>query len=132
MYFSGRPDIDPVAAVDVGDERIAALDQRREILPLDRPVRTGRDPVERLGFQDINTSVDRVAGDLIGAWLLEKTPHITGFTCLYQAVCRRVLHGRQHDRGSGVATPMEIEHGPKVGVSEDIPVEDDDGAVDAA
>ena len=32
-----RADVDPVAAIDVGDERLAALDQRREVAALDRP-----------------------------------------------------------------------------------------------
>ena len=34
--FLRRADVDPVAAIDVGDERLLALDQRREVGALDR------------------------------------------------------------------------------------------------
>ena len=60
-----RADVDPVAAYDVGDEGLAALDQRREIAALDRSRRVLRDPVEGARLQDVDAGVDRV---LVISW----------------------------------------------------------------
>src|SRR5262249_55045554 len=44
--FFWRADINPVAAIDVGDEGLVALDERREKTSLDRPRLLGGDPLE--------------------------------------------------------------------------------------
>jgi hypothetical protein len=67
-----RADVDPVAVVHVGDERLAPLDERREVAALDRPGRVLRDAVEGLGLEHVDAGVDRVAGDLVGLRLLEE------------------------------------------------------------
>ena len=44
--FLGRADVDPVAVVRVGDEGLAAFDERGEEAALDRPGGVRRDPIE--------------------------------------------------------------------------------------
>src|SRR6476620_2952612 len=55
-----RADIAPVPAVDVADERLAAVDERREEAALDGPGSFPRNPIERLGLQNVDTCVDGV------------------------------------------------------------------------
>src|SRR5678815_2428405 len=59
----GRADVDPVAAIDIGDESFTALDERGEETPLDRPRLTLGNPVERVGLEHVDAGVDRVARD---------------------------------------------------------------------
>ena len=65
--FFGRADVYPVAAVDVGDEGLTPFDERRKKAALDRPGRVRGDAVERIGLEDVDAGVDRVAGDLVGS-----------------------------------------------------------------
>src|SRR5688572_4769138 len=71
VLFRG-PDVDPVALVDVGDEGLAPLDQRREIAALDRPRHLARNAVERVRLEDVDAGVDLVGRDLVRLRLLEK------------------------------------------------------------
>src|SRR5262249_42009984 len=49
LIFFGRADVNPVSTIDVSDERLLPLDQRRKKTPLDRPRDVFRDAVERVG-----------------------------------------------------------------------------------
>ena len=84
--FLGRADVDPVAAIDVGDEGLAAFDQRREEAALDRPRRVAGNAIEGVGLEDVNAGVDRVAGDLVGLRLLEEAADVAVRIGLDQSV----------------------------------------------
>src|SRR5262249_57591795 len=102
-----RADVDPVPAVDVGDERFFALDERRKKAALDRPRRVLRDAIEGIGLEDVDARVDRVAGDLFGLRLLEKARDVAVGIRLDEAVRRRVADRRQNDRRLRLALAVQ-------------------------
>src|SRR5215831_6184346 len=119
-------DVDPVAVVDVGHERLAALDQRREITALDRPRRVLRDAIEGVGLEHVDAGVDRVAGDLVFARLFEEAADVAARVGLDQPVGARVLDRGQHDGRFGFALAVQAEHGGEVDLGQHVAVEDDD------
>ncbi len=125
-----RADVDPVALVDVGDERLAALDQRREVAALDRVGRVLRDAIEGLRLEDVDAGVDVVGGDLVGLRLLEEALHGAVGVGLDQAVGGRVVDRRQHDRRLGLARAVQRQHGVQVDLGQHVAVEDDDRSVE--
>src|SRR4029077_15974737 len=125
----GRADVDPVAPIDVRDERLAPLDERRKEAPLDGPGHVLRNAVERFGLEDVDAGVDRVARDLVGVRLLEK-PHDVAVRIRFDEPVRaRVLDRRQNDRRFCLTLPMQLYYGTKVYLREHVAVEDDDRVV---
>ena len=125
--FRRRADVDPVAVVDVRHEGLAALDQRRKVAALDRPGRVLRNAIERLGLEDVDAGVDRVAGDLVLARLLEETLDVGNRVRLDEPVGPRVLDRCQDDGGLGLALPVEPEHCAEIHLGQHVPIEHDDG-----
>ena len=125
-YLRRRADVDPVAVVDVGDEGLAALDQRREVAALDRPGRVLRNAVERLRLEHVDAGVDRVAGDLVLARLLEEALDVAVRVGLDQPVGARVLDRRQDDRRLGLALAVQPQHGAEIDLGQHVAVEHDD------
>ena len=119
-----RADVDPVAVVHVGDEGLAALDQRREVAPLDRPGGVLGDAVEGLRLEHVNAGVDRIARDFVLTRLLEETAHVLVLVGFDQPVGARVVHRRQHDRCLRLALAMEPEHRTKIDLRQHVAVED--------
>src|SRR5258708_5648675 len=119
------PDVDRVAVVDVRDERFTALDERRKEAPLDRPRGVLRDPVERVGLEDVDAGVNRVARDLVVSRLLEEPPDVAVAVCLDQAVGSRVVDGREHDRGLRLALAVQPQHGREIHLRQYVAIEDD-------
>ena len=120
-----RADVDPVAVVDVGDERLAALDERREVAALDRPGGVLRDAIEGVRLEDVDAGVDGVAGDLVFARLLEEALHVAVGVGLDQAVGARVVDRRQHDGRLGLALAVQREHRAQIDLGQHVAVEDD-------
>src|SRR5260221_7868201 len=119
-------DVDPVALLDVRDKRLAALDERREEAPLDGPRRVFRDAVERVGLEDVDPGVDRVARDLVFPRLLQEPMDVAGAVGLARAVRARVARRRQHDRRLRLALAVKPQHGREIHLRQDVAVEDDD------
>ena len=124
--FLRGPDVDPVAAIDVGEERFAALDERREIAALDRVGHVLGNAIEGPRLEHVDAGVDRVAGDLVGARLLEEALHGAVGRRLDQAVGGRVVHRREDDRRQGLPLAVERDHLLHVHRRHHVAVEDDD------
>ena len=124
--FRRRADVDPVAVVHVGDERLAALDERRKEAALDRPGGVLGNPVERVRLEHVDAGVDRVAGDLVVARLLQEPPDAAVGLGLDEPVGAGILDRHQHDRRLGLARAVQPEHGPEIHVGEHVAVEHHD------
>src|SRR5688572_2508925 len=126
-----RADVDPVAAIDVGDEAFAAFDQRWEVGAFDRVRHVLGNPIEGVGLEHVDAGVDRVAGDLIGTRLFEEPPDPAIRFAFDETVGGGVIDRRQHNRRLGLAFAMEADHGSQVDAGHDVAVEDHDGVGDA-
>ena len=104
-----RADVDPVAVVDVGDECLAALDERREVAALDRPRDVARNAIERVGLEDVNAGVDLVGRDLLRLRLLEEAPDVAVAIGFDQPVGRRILDRRQDDGRAGLPLAVQAD-----------------------
>src|SRR4030095_6922223 len=121
-----RADIDPITPVYVGDERLAALDQRGKEAALDRPGSVFRNSIERLWLEHVDSRVDRVAGDLVRFRLFEKTLDVAAVVGLDEAVRRWVVDWSQNDRGFRAPLAMKGNDGGEVHLRQHVSVEDDD------
>src|SRR5262245_50176526 len=121
-----RADVDPVPVVHVGDEGFPALDERREEAAFDRPRRIFRNPVERVGLEHVDAGVDRVAGDLVLARLLEEAADVAAGVGLDQPVRARIVDGREHDRRLRFALAVQPQHRSQIDIGQHVAVEDDD------
>ena len=107
-------DVDPVSAIHVRDERLAALDQRRKKAPLDRPRRVFRDPIEGVRLEHVDPRVDRVAGDLVGFGLFDEAQDVALRVGLDQPVGGGIRDRRQHDRRLRPALAMQPDDGAEI------------------
>ncbi len=124
--FLRRADVDPVAAIDVRDERLAVGDERREIAALDRKRRLGGNPVERLGLEHVDAGVDRVAADLVRRRLFEKRADVALRVGFDEPVGRRIFDRRQHDRRLRAPLAVQRDDRRQIHRREDVAVEDDE------
>ena len=121
-----RPDVDPVAVVDVGDESLIAFDERREVAPLDRPRDFARNPVEGIRLEDVDAGIDVVRRDFLGLGLLDESLDVALPVGLHQPVRGRVVHWREHDGGAGLALAVHADHRSQVQLRHDVAIEHDD------
>ncbi len=121
-----RADVDPVAAIDVGDERLLPLDERRKKAALDRPRGVLRNAIEGVGFEDVDAGVDRVAGDVLGLRLFEKTFDAAVRVGFDEAVGGRIRHRREHDGRLRFALAVQRDDGPEIDFRQHVTVEDHD------
>ena len=121
-----RADVDPVAVVDVGDERFAALDERREIAAFDRPGDVARNAVERVRLEHVDAGVDVVGRDLVGVRLLEKAADVAIRVGFDQAVGRRIVDRRQDDRRARLALAVQPDDAREIDLRQHVAVEHDD------
>src|SRR5262249_5866034 len=105
----GRADVDPVPAIDEGNEGFLPLDERGKEAALDRPGHVFRYAIERVRLEHVNAGVDRVAGDLVGVRLLEKPYDVAVRIGFNQTVRARILDRREDDRGPGFALSMQLD-----------------------
>jgi hypothetical protein len=124
-----RADVDPVAVVDVGGERLAAFDERREVAAFDRIRDVRRNAIERARLEDVDARVDRVARDLLRVRLLEKAQDVALRIGFHQAVGAGIVDRRQDDRRRGLALAVHPDDGAQVDFRQHVAVEDDDGIV---
>ena len=121
-----RSDVDPVAVVDVGDEGLAALDERRKVAALDGPRDGARNAIERIRLEDVNSGVDQVRRDLVGLGLLEEAPDVAVTIGFDQPVGRRILDRREDDGRAGLALAVHADDRRQVELRHHVAVEYDD------
>ena len=111
------------------DKCFAAFDERGKKL---RSIDQGHpwDAIERVRLEDIDSGIDRVAGDLVRVGLLQKPLDVALSVGFHQPVGARVFDRRQDDGGLRLALPVQGDHGVEIHVSQDVAVEHHDGLVE--
>src|SRR4029077_9420842 len=95
--FLRRPNVDPIPAGDVRDERLASFNERRKEAPLDRPSGVLGYPIEGVRFEHVYAGINRVAGNFIRLRLFEESLNIATGVGFDQPVCAGILDWREYD-----------------------------------
>ena len=97
----------------------------KKLRSIDHGVSFGN-PVERVGLEDVDARVDRVARDLVRVGLLQEPPDVAVRVGLDQPVRAGVVDRRQHDRRLGLALAVQRDDGRQIHLRQDVAVEHDD------
>ena len=84
------------------------FNQRREITPFDRILRSGRDAIKACWLEHIDSRIDRIAGDFVWVRFFKKATDATSGICFNQAISAGVVNGRKYDRGCGALLAVII------------------------
>ena len=126
------PDIDPVATVNVGDEGVSVLDERRKVLPFDRPVCFVGNSVERDWFQDIDSSIDSVTGDLIARRFFKKSMNVPELIGFYKSIGGWIIHRCENDGRLSGAGAVKFDDLSEVCVRQDVTVKYENGILNVS
>ena len=95
----------------------------KKLRSIDQGVSIG-DAIERVRLEHVDAGIDRVAGDLVGLRLLQKSLDVAGRVGLDEPVRRGIVDRRQHDGRLGLALAVQRDDGRQIHLGEDVAVED--------